>query len=323
VETIKNLTLVQWIGLLVGLNSLFMGATPQLTVLFGTVAVPYIVAVATLANGALGVFSMVVGGQKSQVNNVIADPQAQEALIRAFLSRKGVEHVEVNSQADPVLAKAAIDPTVDKIAPTPAAQAAVTRIATTVGACLLAIMLGSLWPAVAFAQVKLGPIGQKVQNDLATKTTKPATPKVATTDPISKFMNDLEKVQKDVVDGIIADITAADQDAATLSNPSDLNSFKDPISHACYPAQIKFLQSLPVATPTTGKFVIVQLFQKKRDFVAQLQAGLPIYLRLGCAPLLGDEITTLNKTLGLVGVQLGLNALVPGLGIAMPVLPGL
>ena len=33
----------------------------------------------------------------------------------------------------------------------------------------------------------------------------------------------------------------------------------------------------------------VQLFQKKRDFVAQIQAGIPVYLKLGCAPLLGDE----------------------------------
>jgi preprotein translocase subunit SecF len=30
-ETLKNLTLVQWIGIMVGLNSLLMGATPQLT----------------------------------------------------------------------------------------------------------------------------------------------------------------------------------------------------------------------------------------------------------------------------------------------------
>jgi hypothetical protein len=322
VETIKNLTLVQWIGLLVGLNSLFMGATPQLTVLFGTVAVPYIIAVATLANGALGVIGMVVGGQKSQVSNVVTDPQSQEALIKAVLAMKGVQHIDVNDQANKTLATIAVDPTLGKIAPIPEAQAAVVKTAAAATALLLAIMVGSLWPASsAFAQVKLGPIGQKVQNDIAAKKTATA-PKVAN-DPLGKFMADLEKVQQDIVDGTIADITAADQDAATLTNPADPTSFRDPISHACYPAQIKFLQSIPVATAPSGKFVLVQLFQKKRDFVAQIMAGLPVYLRLGCAPLLGDEITTLNKTLGLVGVQLGLNALAPGLGIAMPILPGL
>jgi hypothetical protein len=115
VETIKNLTLVQWIGLLVGLNSLFMGATPQLTVLFGTTAVPYIIAVATLANGALGVIGMVVGGQSSQVKSVLAMP--------------GVERITVNAQANQTLAAIAVDPTVNKIAPTLQAQEAVTKTA--------------------------------------------------------------------------------------------------------------------------------------------------------------------------------------------------
>lgn len=114
-ETLKNMTLVQWIGIVIGLNSLLLGATPQLTVLFGAVAVPYIGAVAALGNGALGVFVTVIGGQGSQVRNVLAMP--------------GVERIAVNEQANSTLASIAVDQTQNKIAPTPQAQAAVAKTA--------------------------------------------------------------------------------------------------------------------------------------------------------------------------------------------------
>lgn len=114
-DTLKNLTLVQWIGIMVGLNSLLMGATPQLTVLFGMEAVPYIIAVATLGNGALGVFVTVVGGQGRQVRNVLAMP--------------GVEKIDVNGQASATLATLAVDPNQNKIAPTQAAMDKVTATA--------------------------------------------------------------------------------------------------------------------------------------------------------------------------------------------------
>jgi hypothetical protein len=182
---------------------------------------------------------------------------------------------------------------------------------------ILAVLLTGLFAfsGVALAQgikVRLPAIGQAA--------TQAPTPRAASTDPLSKFMDDLAKVQQDVVAGVTADITAADADAATLINPSDPTSFRDPIAHACYPAEIKFLQSLPVATPPTGKFVLVQLFQKKRDFVAQIKAGLPDYLKLGCAALLGDEIAILTKSLSLIGVSVAANALLPGAGFAIPTL---
>jgi hypothetical protein len=104
-ETLKNLTLVQWIGIMVGLNSLLMGATPQLTVLFGTAAVPYIVAVATLGNGALGVFGVVVGGIGSQASNVASLP--------------GVDRILVNRNANATLSALAIDAAEPKIGVVP------------------------------------------------------------------------------------------------------------------------------------------------------------------------------------------------------------
>lgn len=135
-ETLKNLTLVQWIGIMVGLNSLLMGATPQLTVLLGAAAVPYIIAVATLANGALGVFVTVVGGQSAQVRNVLAMP--------------GIDKVTVNGQAGTALASMAVDPTVNKIAPTPRDMDKVTAIAVKI--LMVAFLLSAFLagdPAVA------------------------------------------------------------------------------------------------------------------------------------------------------------------------------
>jgi hypothetical protein len=119
-ETLKNLTLVQWIGIMVGLNSLLMGATPQLTVLFGTAAVPYIIAVATLGNGALGVFGVVVGGIGTQVSNVAALP--------------GVDRIVVNRNAGVTLAAKAVDQNEPKIGgSSPETQAAIAVTAKAAG----------------------------------------------------------------------------------------------------------------------------------------------------------------------------------------------
>lgn len=112
-QTLKNLTLVQWIGIMIGLNSLLMGATPQLTVLFGTAAVPIIVAIATLGNGALGVFVTVIGGLGTQALNVVA----------------GGASVAVGPNAKPSLATLAVDPANNKIDAAPGAEAAVAAIA--------------------------------------------------------------------------------------------------------------------------------------------------------------------------------------------------
>ena len=68
------------------------------------------------------------------------------------------------------------------------------------------------------------------------------------------------------------------------------------------------------AGKATGKLIAVQLFQRKRDFIAQIQAGLPVYLKLGCQPLLGDEASVFTKLMGLVGIKVALATLIPGAG---------
>jgi len=151
-------------------------------------------------------------------------------------------------------------------------------------------------------------------------------------DPLSQFMDQLEKVKAENIAAVIADIQAADADAGTVVTPAipaNPNAtpptaaidavVRDPIAHACYPALIKFLQSTPTFQPASGKLVGFQLFQRKRDFVAQLKAGLPTYLKLGCAPLLGDEINTLIQTMAMIGVKIapaGIAAICPPCALA-------
>lgn len=115
-ETLRNLTLIQWIGIILGLNALFTASTPQLTTLFGAVAVPYIQAVCTLGSGALGVFVSVIGGSASQIRNVAALP--------------GVESIKINSNALPSVAAIAVDPAQEKVDATdPATRTTLQTIA--------------------------------------------------------------------------------------------------------------------------------------------------------------------------------------------------
>jgi hypothetical protein len=136
-------------------------------------------------------------------------------------------------------------------------------------------------------------------------------PAATTVDPLQKIMDAISAKSAAFVSNVVAAIQEADDDAATLTNPSDLTSFRDPIAHACYPAQIKFLQSLPQiqAIKAPSPYNVIVMFQRKRDLVAQIKAGLPGYLKVGCAALLKDEETIFVQTLGLIGVTVGAGAL--------------
>jgi hypothetical protein len=157
---------------------------------------------------------------------------------------------------------------------------------------------------------------------------KPRPAAASPADSLQKIMDQISAKTTAFVSGVIAAIQEADDDAATLTNPSDLTSFRDPIAHACYPAQIKFLQSLPQiqAIKAPAPYNVIVMFQRKRDLVAQIQAGLPGYLKVGCAALLKDEETILVQTLGLIGVPVAAGVLSgvfpPAAPIALPLLGG-
>lgn len=111
----KNVTQTQWVGFTIGACSFLGGATGQLTTLFGVSGASYTASACALIAGLAGVFLMATTGQGPTVLQVKSMP--------------GVEKININDKASKVLAELAVDPKVDKIAPTPAAMQAVTAIA--------------------------------------------------------------------------------------------------------------------------------------------------------------------------------------------------
>jgi hypothetical protein len=110
-----NLTPLQILGIIVVINGALIGGTAQLTDIVGPQVAHIVVSVCSLGNSILGGLVTVFSGQGAQVRNVLAMP--------------GVEHIDVNSSASPVLATIAVDPQQNKINPTPAAEARVTQTA--------------------------------------------------------------------------------------------------------------------------------------------------------------------------------------------------
>lgn len=170
-----------------------------------------------------------------------------------------------------------------------------------------------------------GPIHQAVAKKKAAAAATASTTAAATTPAapaknlLEKLMDDLAAVKAEVIAGVIADLEAADVDAATIDPTT--GKVRDLLAHTCYPAQVLFLQSLPMASAPSGKYIAVQLHQKLRDFVIQVKAGIPDTLKLACAPMIGDDAQIVIQTLGLVGVQVGASVLTGGL--SLPALPAL
>jgi hypothetical protein len=102
---LKNITTLQWIGIVILFNTTLLGGASQLGDLSlspGTVKA--ILAAATLGNGFLGGLVTMFGGNASQISNVAALP--------------GVDRISVNAKATDGIAAAAIDPEQPKIGAT-------------------------------------------------------------------------------------------------------------------------------------------------------------------------------------------------------------
>lgn len=104
-ETLKNLTLVQWFGIIILFNTTLLGGAGQLGDLsLSPGIVKALLAVATLGNGFLGGLVTMFGGLGTQAQNVVA----------------GGASVAVKRGADSRLVALAQDPAENGIAPTPA-----------------------------------------------------------------------------------------------------------------------------------------------------------------------------------------------------------
>ncbi len=209
----------------------------------------------------------------------------------------------------------------------PSAANAQTVAKVLIAAIAFSLFMLTTGPAsadpIADAKAKVAAFNKGVVT--ANKALVAPTPAPTITTSIDQFISKLEGVQAKLVTDVVADIQAADADAGTVIIPATATTpatVKDAVSHACYPAAIQFLKSLPTATPLTGTLTGVQLFQQKRDFITQLQAGLPSYLKVGCAALLGDEIKTFVTLMAMVGVTIGTGG-VTGLLPAATLLPAI
>lgn len=110
-----NLNGKQIISIVGAILSVLMISTAQLTDLFGPGVAKSIVSVAGLGNLVLQSIMTAITSQGSQVRDVLAMP--------------GVDKIDVNAAANKTLAAIAIDPSIDKIAPTPQAMNRVTQTA--------------------------------------------------------------------------------------------------------------------------------------------------------------------------------------------------
>lgn len=93
----------------------------------------------------------------------------------------------------------------------------------------------------------------------------------------------------------VADLTLADADAVASN---------DTVAHACYPALIQFVDSLPSSTSGTTVAGAFSAFQKARDLRNAAAGGVPLYLTMGCGPLYaqvhGDILMFLSQAVTVV-----------------------
>ena len=111
----NTITRNQWIAIALLILSVNMGATAQLSDLFGVGVAKIVVSLSSLGSSILAGIQIILGGQNQQVLDVKAMP--------------GVENITVNAQASSVLAKMAVDPKEDKVTPASHMVEEVTQIA--------------------------------------------------------------------------------------------------------------------------------------------------------------------------------------------------
>lgn len=100
----KNITTLQWIGIIILFNTTLLGSASQLGDLSLTPQmVKAILAFATLGNGFLGGLVTMFGGQGSMAVTVS--------------NFKGVEPLKINADASPALAALSLNPLQDNISP--------------------------------------------------------------------------------------------------------------------------------------------------------------------------------------------------------------
>ncbi len=102
-NAIKNLTTLQWIGIVLLVNSVLTSSTNEMKDLLGTVWATHAVSLATIGSGICGGLITMFGGIGTQASNVAAMP--------------GVDRIVVNRNAGVAMAALAVDHDQPKIGP--------------------------------------------------------------------------------------------------------------------------------------------------------------------------------------------------------------
>jgi len=110
-----NLNAKQIISIIGAILSVLMISTAQLTDLMGPIAAKSIVSVAGLGNMVL--------------SSVMAALTSQGSTIKDVLAMPGVDKININASANQTLSAIAVDPSINKISPTPDAQQQVENTA--------------------------------------------------------------------------------------------------------------------------------------------------------------------------------------------------
>lgn len=115
-QTLKNLTLLQWIGAVLVVNGALNGSLNELTDLFGSVWAHHVLSICTIGSAICGGLIMLFGGPGAMVKQVAAMP--------------GVEAITVNANANQALAQIAVS-NAPEAAKVEAIPTAVARVAAT------------------------------------------------------------------------------------------------------------------------------------------------------------------------------------------------
>ena len=102
-NTLKNLTTLQWLGIVLVVNGVLSGSVGEMTDLFGASWAKHVLSLATIGSGICGGFITMFGGIGSQASNVAAMP--------------GVDRIVVNRNAGVAMAALAVDQNEPKIGP--------------------------------------------------------------------------------------------------------------------------------------------------------------------------------------------------------------
>lgn len=132
---LSDLTLIQWLGIVLVINGAITGSVGEMTDLLGAIWAKHLVSIATIGSGIVGGVITMFGGIGTQAQNV--------------RTAGGRIEVVASPQTSPTLAAAALDNSVPGIIPAPGASAALSVIAKVlIAAFLLSLFLAGN-PAMA------------------------------------------------------------------------------------------------------------------------------------------------------------------------------